>query len=192
MSFFSKSYFEKGVEDGHYLKYEHSVKGIDIFIKVGTPRIFIFDGRKKKPSQILCKNNSELILAIENRLKRVFDKNAEKMRQKESDRLMAEENRAKIQVGDIFSTSWGYDRTITDFFEVVERVSNAYVMVRQISASTVSSGAMSAHVKPNVGEYISEAKKCQINKRGDIVKADEFGHTAYKTDPNKEHYISWD
>lgn len=191
-SFFSKDYFKKGIESGDFIEYETSVEGIEIFIKKGTPRCFIFEGRKRKPDAHLFKDNKALILYVESRVQKIFDKNIRKEEQKERDRILAEENRQTVHVGDIFSTSWGYDRTIVEFFEVVERVSDAYVNVRQISATTVSQSAMSSHIKPVVGSYIGPVKKCQINKHGHIVKADDYGHTAYKTKADAEHYTSWD
>lgn len=42
------------------------------------------------------------------------------------------QNKFGVKVGDIFSTSWGYDQTNVDFFQVVELVGNLSVRVREV------------------------------------------------------------
>lgn len=47
--------------------------------------------------------------------------------------------RGKVQIGDIFRTSWGYDQTNVEFFEVVD-VKGAYCTVREIASASVGGG----------------------------------------------------
>ena len=43
-----------------------------------------------------------------------------------------QKNKFGVQVGDIFSASWGYDQTNVDFFQVIKLVGNCSVRVREV------------------------------------------------------------
>ena len=47
-------------------------------------------------------------------------------------------NKFGIKVGDIFKTSWGYDDTNTDFFQVVSLVGESSVRVREVCLPIVT------------------------------------------------------
>lgn len=190
-SFMSKVYFEKMVQQGVYKEFKTEVPNITIFYHPEQLRVHVFRGRKKKPESYMYSTVADMLKSIDMFISKHFIKIKEKENQRDKNKRMAEEARSNIKVGDIFATSWGYEQTNVGFFEVVERISNAYVNVRQISSKILSEECMSATVAPNKGDYISEAKKCQINKYGHIVKADQYGHTAYKTDSESSHYVSW-
>lgn len=190
-SFMSKAYFEQMVQQGVYKEFPTEVQNITIFYHPEQLRVHVFRGRKKKPDSYMYSTVEMMILSIDSMIATHFRKIKAKHNQQQENKRMAEEARKNIKVGDIFATSWGYEQTNVGFFEVIERVSTAYVNVRQISSKTVSEENMSASIVPNLGSYISEVKKCQINKYGHIVKADEYGHTAYKTEADTSHYVSW-
>jgi len=52
-------------------------------------------------------------------------------------------NKFGVQVGDIFSASWGYDQTQTDFFQVVELVGELSVRVREVYPRMIEEDAVS-------------------------------------------------
>ncbi len=52
-------------------------------------------------------------------------------------------NKFGVKVGDIFSASWGYEQTQTDFFQVVERVGALSVRVREVNPPIVRRDAVS-------------------------------------------------
>ena len=52
-------------------------------------------------------------------------------------------NKFGVQVGDIFSASWGYDQTQTDFFQVVELVGELSVRVREVYPRMIGEDAVS-------------------------------------------------
>ncbi len=64
-----------------------------------------------------------------------------------------------FKVGDALYSSWGYDQTNIDFFEVVEILPKS-VKVRPISQIMIegSHGFMCEHVKPAFGKYTGEAE----------------------------------
>lgn len=98
---------------------------------------------------------------------------------------------ANIKVGDIFYSSWGYDQTNIEFWEVVGRPSPKALIVREIAACAVegSEGFMSDRVKPAVGQYIGEPVRKMINQYGGF-KAHECSN-AHPCAADKEAYRSW-
>lgn len=52
-------------------------------------------------------------------------------------------NKFGVKVGDLFRTSWGYEQTNNDFFQVVELVGSMSVRVREVCPPVVSRDAVS-------------------------------------------------
>lgn len=115
-----------------------------------------------------------------------------------------------VKVGDIFYSSWGYDQTNIDFFQVVELKGSQMVKVREIAQTTVrTETAMSEYVKPVKDAFLSRAtftsskegtpnnndgiyKKVLKSGWGDnsiYLKIDSFAY-AYLTNENSEHFTS--
>lgn len=77
-------------------------------------------------------------------------------RRKESEerRRREREAAASVAVGDVFVTSWGYEQTNVDYFEVVEK-HGQYVTVRPIASRTVEdTGWMQRTVEAVPGSYL--------------------------------------
>lgn len=73
-----------------------------------------------------------------------------------------------VQVGDIFTASWGYDQTNVDYYLVVART-KASVRVRQVATSTVASlGSGHDRVMPAADQFVGD----EMLKR---LKAWSFG-----------------
>ena len=84
----------------------------------------------------------------------------------------------KIKVGDILDTSWGYDQTNVDFYQVVS-VSGKSAVVREISQQqTHASGPFSAQVTAVKDHFLkdSKEKRYRILSPGDCMKIE--GHWA--------------
>ena len=61
-----------------------------------------------------------------------------------------------VQIGTIFSCSWGYEQTNVDFYEVV-KVTKASVVVREIGTATESSdGNWTGYARPCPGNFLGE------------------------------------
>ena len=63
-----------------------------------------------------------------------------------------------LNVGDILYSSWGYDQTNVDFYEVVQVIGKA-VAIRQIEKRVVSGNEYSEYVAPMPRKYIGPALK---------------------------------
>lgn len=65
-----------------------------------------------------------------------------------------------LDVGDIVYSSWGYEQTNVDFYEVVRVPSGRSAVVRQIEKDTMSApGRMSGLATPKPGTFVATAKE---------------------------------
>lgn len=98
-----------------------------------------------------------------------------------------------LQVGDVLRSSWGYDQTNVDFYEVVELVGKRSVMIREIEGrddpDCKDYGSTGGRCKPAPGKYKSEPMKKLVGIDGH-VKVRSFAY-ASKVDANSSHYYSW-
>lgn len=66
-----------------------------------------------------------------------------------------------LEVGDIVYSSWGYEQTNVDFYQVVRVPSDRFAVVRQIEQETTESssgGSMSGVTVPKPGAFVATAK----------------------------------
>lgn len=91
-----------------------------------------------------------------------------------------------VKVGDMFYTSWGYEQTNVDFFQIVELVGKTSARVREVHPQMVEEKAvsgMSADRKyklPENGELLPAATRSAFikdNERGDLrrIVCNEYG-----------------
>ena len=68
-----------------------------------------------------------------------------------------------LKKGDILSSSWGYDQTNIDFYEVVDVLAKS-VVVRKIGEKVVKSSPGSDYVVPAPGKFIGPAMRKRATK----------------------------
>jgi len=96
-----------------------------------------------------------------------------------------------VSVGDVFASSWGYDQTNVDFYQVL-KVSDKAVMIQEIESETVEKcGDMSEYVRPILGKFKANSKPFRrlVKMWSDqdvYIKIASYEY-AHKTDPNKKH-----
>ena len=79
-------------------------------------------------------------------------------------RTKKEHQEDQLKIGDIFHTSWGYDQTNTEYFQVVKiSPTGKTCQVRQIGARTIkgTEGVMSESIYPDSSIVIVE-ESCQV------------------------------
>jgi len=190
MAFDHRNFFNA---DPEYTEFCTDVKGIYILINTSELKAICFHSAKKKYTwHYIFANTEQMLLTIDKAIKLQFDKNVAKETLKIQKAKQAKINRAKVQIGDIFNTSWGYDQTNVEFFQVIERISPTRVKVKQIRKLMEEEQYMSAQVKPAVDCFYDESEKtCTIRYDGNLTNADVFGNTAYATTATASHYSSW-
>ena len=88
--------------------------------------------------------------------------------------------------GDVYCSSWGYDATFYDFFEVT-RATEKSVWARSIAKRHVEdTGLLSWRVQPCPGEYTGDEKRHALKFYGDVPYfSGTHGYSAHKCDPTK-------
>ena len=97
------------------------------------------------------------------------------------------EARAKphdLQVGDVLRSSWGYDQTNIDYYEVTRLIGAQMVEYREIACQAQETGFMSGDSVPAPGKYVGEAKRARVSDYGkrDSIKVSCCAN-AYKVQP---------
>lgn len=101
--------------------------------------------------------------------------------------------RNSVIVDDIFVSSWGYEQTNVDAFQVVEKKGNASVVLRPIACRAVEgtemSHGMAQHVVPVYNAFIGEERITKrITEYG--IKINSYS-SASQWDGKREFYNSW-
>lgn len=130
-----------------------------------VPVVMIWKGKARKP---YANYRFNLALDRERYIKEQIeaDEYATRVRaQRKAERASnATEMLDRIQVGTILYTSWGYEQTNVEFYQVIERPSRCYAVIRQISRETVKqTGGMSCNVRPVRDAFLEDSKP--IRKR---------------------------
>jgi hypothetical protein len=95
---------------------------------------------------------------------------------------------ASIQVGDVLCSSWGYEQTNIDFYQVIERIGKATVVIREIAEDRTYDHSMSGTCMPVLNQFVGEAMKKRIGDFG--VKINSCS-TASKWDGGSKYWSSY-
>lgn len=100
------------------------------------------------------------------------------------DRAEKASQRAKphaLQVGDVLRSSWGYDQTNIDYYQVTALIGTTMVEYRKIGAQSEATGHMTGNSVPAPGAFIGPAKRARVSDYGkrDSIKVLSFA-SAYK------------
>lgn len=136
---------------------------------------------------------AELVEQVRSRIARRAAQTAERQAKRAS--LKASDH---WTVGDVVYTSWGYDQTNVDYFQITE-LKNRSVVVRQISVNSSDHGQPGGgKVAPRRFEFCGPAFLCPINEDGRFSAGPcfnkdkpSFRHNCYKWD-GKARYTSSD
>lgn len=116
--------------------------------------LIAFHGKANKPDLNFYYNTPE---AREKRVKDFFEGRALWAKKKEEQRAKRKSVERVLQVGDILYSSWGYEQTNIDFYQVVGLKGNASVVIRKLAQIiTCQTGYMSENVIADKNNFISE------------------------------------
>lgn len=88
-----------------------------------------------------------------------------------------------LQVGDVVRSSWGYDQTNVNHYQVTKLIGKRTVEVRELAKHQDATGHMSGRVAPVWGEFIGEAMRRTVDKYGHVnILREKFGR-ASKIEP---------
>lgn len=97
-----------------------------------------------------------------------------------------------LELGEILVSTWGYDQTNVDFYQVVEINSKKTVTIRKIASEAIKSAEMpwaQAKVVPCRGQFVGQPMKKRVAE-GDHVKLTSYSW-AGRWDFNAVHETSY-
>lgn len=108
------------------------------------------------------------------------------------------QNEEGVHVGDIFYSSWGYEQTNVDFYQVVELRGKHTAIISEICGKTRVTGNMSGQIRAvrdsftkGAKRYTVRTKKSGIGVLVSIPYSSAHREPAWATDEFTEHYVSW-
>jgi hypothetical protein len=152
----------------------------------GEPSAQCFIGKAAKPAwQYRFKTEAAREKLMREEIEKV--KANEERKAKYKAEKKAKQNNSLYEIGDIYYTSWGYEQTNVEFFQVVGKVGETMLKVREIAKASVkdSEGFMSDSVVAVKDAFIGEAFKC---KAGEYIKV---GYTSANKWDGLPKYRSW-
>lgn len=99
-----------------------------------------------------------------------FTQRREQVAVADAERRAAAKRPHTLAVGDILVSSYGYEQTNVDFYEVVA-VQNRTVILRELAQEREATGPMSGHAVPRLGHYVGEPIRKRANPRNGVKLA---------------------
>ena len=96
-------------------------------------------------------------------------------------------------LGKVFYSSWGYDQTNVNFYQVVALRGKKTVILRELEKDYTATGAMCGEVKPILNSFKNnETYERRLNFNfSDVVVNDKYNYNAYlMKDTNSPKYTS--
>lgn len=95
-----------------------------------------------------------------------------------------------LKVGDLLSSSWGYDQTNIEFYEVTRVIGAHTVEIREVAQERTQTGFMQGDCSPVRGRYLSPPTRHRASADGS-VKVRDFGVWARPWDGRREHWTAY-
>ena len=176
---------QRYIPEGYELSWDDQDLGIQVYYK-NTPCIsaICFVGRAVNPTwHYRFKDGQQRI----NEVTRTFKNVAERAEYKAARKAKAAEASANhgVKVGDVFRSSWGYDQTNVDYYQVVA-VGNKTATFCKIAQLSESDGFLQGNCVPATNQFIGKPFKKLIQKSSNessaYIKIYSFAN-AYKIEP---------
>lgn len=145
--------------------------GAQVYVSNTNPAVIKgFTGKRAKPDFFYRFQTQEAAI-----------QHAEKFIAEETARFERNNAPVSIKVGDILVSSWGWEQTNVDFYQVVE-LKGDFVKFREIESNKVYDGDMNGRAFPKLGEFCGEVVRRKIQKYcGDAtVKISSYAYATVK------------
>lgn len=127
--------------------------------------VMAFSGKAQKPAFYLRFRTKERAQQyVADWLAKIERRAAEKLAEREARKTAGH----PLEVGTVLYSSWGYDQTNIDFFEVVALIGKATVEVREIAQERVETGSMQGQCIPVPGAFIGEPMRRRADQYGGV------------------------
>lgn len=142
----------------------------------GKPAMRVFYGKQTKPVAAFYYNMEE---ARADAVRAYFKRRQAWQAKKDERRAARKAEGRKVELGGLYYTSWGYDQTNVNWYEIVELVGKTSARVRPVAAIDASQGNepwMTGKAIPAAGQYTGPAVLVRVT--GDSFKVN--GHYAHR------------
>jgi hypothetical protein len=168
----------------------------EVFLKSDSRRpgyfvVTVYQGKSLKPyANYTYQNMQKAGKAIDDYVQTIKEYKASRDKWKQTTKVQAKTSFEKIQSGDIFNTSWGYDQTNVEFYQVIEKKGTSTVIVREIGREPVGSGYsdMAGMFRPIKDNFISQPFATRMTPHG--IKVGHQIASPY-TGGDEGTYVSW-
>ena len=132
--------------------------------KSGLLYAMAFGGRRQKPDfHFRFRDQAKREAAIREHF--------EKCRQQQNRRTENRTKPRKLQVGHILKSSWGYDQTNVDFYQVTGLIGSTMVELRKVAAVSKETASMQGTCVPDVDTFTGDPIRRRAD--GDGVRIDD-------------------
>lgn len=186
-------------------EYERSIQGVKVYAGVnvecflynnvaGDPCASGYFGKRGNPSfRYKYRNTEEAVNRINSFITAAKAKEESDKLRKAEDVKYKKELFQRVEVGSIFVSSWGYDQTNVDAFQVIEKKGSATLILKEISLSIVEDsdhGNMACNVVPVKDSFLEDThlKEKRISRFGISINSYQ---TASLWDGKETYYKSW-
>jgi hypothetical protein len=97
-----------------------------------------------------------------------------------------------VAADDVFASSWGYEQTNVNFYQVISVHGQKTIVVREIRGVETIKTGMSGKKKPILNDFIGEPIKRQVKDYAAVplICVEEY-ESAYKTTVGETHSFSF-
>ena len=172
-------------QNGKYYRF-YDVLGVVTYERNNRPCAQFYWRDRKNPESFYYRSEEERAERIGDRIKA-----AKAYATRIAERKNRKNDLPEINVGDVLVTSWGYEQTNVNFYQVIERKGKTKVTLREVASKTLEETSWcSANVTPVKDAFISGQNflEKRISRYG--VKMHSSA-TARKTDWDSSHHRSW-
>jgi hypothetical protein len=143
-----------------------------VYEAAGKPYSIAFHGKAQKPDFHYCHRSDE------QRQKTISEylEGRKATAQFKAVRMAERKAPHGMKLGDILYSSWGYDQTNIDFYEVTTVISDRAIEIRKIGKTVAESGQYADKVMPVPGHYLSEPMLKRPNQYG--CKITDYAHAS--------------
>jgi hypothetical protein len=174
---------ERYIPEGYELSWDDQDLGIQIYYKE-SPTIggLCFVGRAIKPTWHYRFKNAEQRQAEVTKTFEWVSAHANRKAERKAKKAVATANHG-VKVGDVFRSSWGYDQTNIDYYEVT-KIIGAMIEVCEIARMSETTGFLSGDCVPKTGHFIGKSMRKKVAMWNDSpsIKIYSFA-SAYRIEP---------
>ena len=144
-----------------------------LFESAGRPCVKAFVGKQAKPALYVAYRNDERRAAAVAAFIQSCDATVARKAEAAAKRRAF---RHTLKVGTLLSTSWGYDQTNVEFFEVTALIGETMVEVREIAQQVTEDGFMSGKCTPRAGQFIGKPLRKRVLEGNTLDIHGGFGY----------------